>query len=147
MKKRSGFVSNSSSSSFVIIGNKSLQVANKNYQNAFILEGKNLELFLLTMSNSQLSEEEQKEIKTIVRNGEKIGLTRYLGDHSSFEEHFGLDDEYGFGYCQILDEKPRDSISHFEYQCGNHGGPYSEEYYIEVAQDIFILKDVYNEDT
>ena len=35
MKTRNGFVSNSSSSSFVIIGSESIKAVNKNYINAF----------------------------------------------------------------------------------------------------------------
>jgi hypothetical protein len=88
MKVRHGFVSNSSSSSFVIVGSESIKTVNANDDHAFILEGVNRDLFLSTMHCSELKEDEIEKIKA----ADQIALTRFLGDYSTNDEHFGFED-------------------------------------------------------
>ncbi len=138
MKVRHGFVSNSSSSSFVIVGSESIKTVNANDDHAFILEGVNRDLFLSTMHCSELKEDEIEKIKA----ADQIALTRFLGDYSTNDEHFGFEDNYGYGKAL----PPPPSYTCYDYMSGGHGGPYSEDYVHKVHDGIFILKEYPYED-
>ena len=140
MKVRNGFVSNSSSSSFVIVGSHSIKTVNTNNENAFILEGDNKELFFKSIEQSELKADEIEHIKS----ADQIALTMFLGDHSTIDEHFGFEDNYGYGYGKPLPPPP--SYTCYDYMSGGHGGPYSEIYYHKVHEGIFILKENTHED-
>ncbi len=138
MKVRHGFVSNSSSSSFVIVGSESIKTVNAHDAHAFILEGVNRDLFLSTMHQSELTEDEIERIKS----ADQIALTRFLGDHSTIDEHFGFEDNGWYGKPM----PPPPSYTCYDYMSGGHGGPYSEDDFHKVHDDIFILKEYPYED-
>lgn len=138
MKIRIGFVSNSSSSSFVIVGSESIKTVNTNDDHAFILEGVNRDLFLSTMHLSELKEDEIEKIKA----ADQIALTRFLGDYSTIDEHFGFEETSGYGKAL----PPPPSYTCYDYMSGNHGGPYSEDNFHKVHEGIFIRKEYQDED-
>lgn len=138
MKIRNGFVSNSSSSSFLIIGSESIRNANSVYADSvFILDGDNRQMFMRTIS--QAFEFKNHDKIKLIMDADQIGLTRFLGDHSSIEEHFGLEDN---SYYAPSNQPPVPHIESIEYVWGNHGGPYSEDGYVKVSDGIYILKEL-----
>lgn len=71
---------------------------------------------------------------------DQVALTRFLGDHSSFEEQFGLDGETDM-YSYFCERVCEERIEHAYYMDGGHSGPYCKENYVEVSEDIFIIKE------
>ena len=111
MKKRNGHVSNSSSSSFLIVGE---------------LEWK--PEFDGVVKLCELTDDQKWAIREegyLTPLNEKVSLTNFISDAT--EAHFIL--------YELTDGKHI-----IEYQDGNHGVPYDEEYYDKIAEDVWILK-------
>lgn len=110
MKKRNSFVSNSSASSFIVIG----------------------EPFDF-VECAELTEEQKASIlsnKGKPYDERKAYLTPYISDGSSmYSSLSALED------CHVL------TCPVYSYDEGNHGGPYQEDRYDELDDDIWILKE------
>ncbi len=111
MKKRLGFVSNSSSSSFVFVGKpkefeelhyKCIKIEDNNYRDLIIRKLKN------------------NDPKFNIKDDEEIYLTKFLSDSCDY------------------DIFPSD-IGAYDYVDGGHGCPYCEEDYTEIEKDIWVL--------
>ena len=103
MKKRYGFVSNSSSSSFIVFNDESLIPSGIKY-----VELNNFHKSLL------LSEGIVKNIKP----GDRIFLTQFISD---------CDDRYLYLWG---DPRKKLKPNIIEYNSGGHGGPYDEDEYL-----------------
>ena len=109
MKIRSGFVSNSSSSSFLLVAenNKPIKCG---YNNIKLTETQKLEVY------------KQGYIEPFL--DKDIYLTSHVSDTSSWE----IKDDC-VGVSSVVN-----------YRDGGHGGPYDEENYIEIAENIWLWK-------
>ena len=113
MKIRNGFVSNSSSSSFIVINNESLIPKGINY--------------------SKLNKEQKERL---VKQGfeidvkDNIFLTQFISD--CLDEHFQMwhDEDSGIERKGVL-----------EYGDGGHGHPYDEEQYDEISDNVWLNKE------
>ena len=132
MKMRTGFVSNSSSSSFIVIGNFNIpdnisryfKLLNDNHL-VKILDGLNLE--------SQWYENDPKIKREIIGSellgkGDDIYLTKFICD--SCENVF-----------EYLDEI-RSTSNVISYRDGSHNGPYDDGDYIHIGEEFYIAKKV-----
>ncbi len=120
MKKRNGFVSNSSSSSFILDA-KHEGVINNSTINYTIIEDGNV------INNIKEFYTQYYDGAHNLDSAKKLILTEFVSDM--------WDDE---------DFIPWDELVIYEYQEGNHGGPYSEDDYIEIEDDIWLLKEHIN---
>ena len=111
MKLRNGFASNSSSSSFLVIGEP---LVNQYFKN------KGLKYCDL---NTQQKAIIIKQDFCIPIN-EKVYLTQFISD--SFCDWDWVDDEWD----------PVDGV--IEYRSGGHRGPYIEEFYEEISNDVWL---------
>jgi len=112
MKMRAGFVSNSSSSSFLVNDLGLIHRANQGYDVRY-----------KQLTDSQLAEIEKShpEVKNMVR---PVYLTDYISDGSP-------------GHWQLQDTDRSKCVPYFD---GNHGYPYSAEEYDELIEDVWIHK-------
>lgn len=131
MKSRTGFVSNSSSSSFVIIGNpdEELEGLLERYAHVEIKDA-DTKKRICERINGELNPHTyswQKEKQPIMDHSQRMILTRYVSD---------CGDEYGeFGnHPQV-----------YYYFEGGHGGPYWEDDFEELKSDVWIHKEDNNE--
>lgn len=131
MKSRNGFVSNSSSSSFIVIGNpdEELEALLERYAHVEIKDP-DTKKRICERINGELNPHTyswQVGKEAITDFGQRMILTRYVSD---------CGDEYGeFG-------NHRQVYYYFE---GGHGGPYDEDSFEELASDVWIHKEDTNE--
>ena len=105
MKIRTGFVSNSSSSSFIIVGEKTLKELPDNLQYAEV-EGK---------ARQSLLDYTKRE------SYDRVFLTEFICDENITKLH--------------------DSKNCIDYRDGGHGCPYDEDNYIEIDDNVWLLKE------
>ena len=110
MKRRLGFVSNSSSSSFVFIG-KPTELDDLHYKCVKIEDKTNRDLIIKKLKS---------RYPNLIVKDEEIYLTNFLSD------------------CWDYDFFPTD-IGAYIYEDGGHGVPYRIENYTEVSEDIWVL--------
>jgi len=127
MKMRSGFISNSSSSSFIILGEPATDEA-KAYLDTLHdkAEIKNPETKaeIKVHINKELDPRYYSAPKSeIIDENQTMILTRYISDSG---------DEYG-----ILG---KDKNIYYYYD-GGHGGPYDEDAFDEIADDVWLRKE------
>lgn len=131
MKSRTGFVSNSSSSSFIIIGkpDEELDELLERYAHAEIKDDETKKRIINRLNDNidphTYSWQERKE--PITDFSQKMVITRYVSDCS--------DEYFVFGnHPQV-----------YYYFEGSHGGPYYEDELDELKPDVWIHKEDNNE--
>lgn len=123
MKTRTGFVSNSSSSSFIVL-----------YDESIIPKG------VIYVELNETQKEILVDQKYIDKTDQKVFLTQFVSD--------GADEYYEF-YESSTDEfewsgKLIDNV--VEYHDGGHGWPYQEDCYDEIADRVWLWKGYWDED-
>jgi len=118
MKIRNGFVSNSSSSSFIILGDDS-----------FVPK---------SIDRVELNDEQKERLlkagKIDSIDG-KVSLTEFVSD--------SMDEHYDILYLNEDEDIERDNVK--EYEDGGHMGPYDDDYYDEISDNVYLLKEEYHE--
>jgi hypothetical protein len=129
MKARSGFVSNSSSSSFVIIDEPYTNEAKEAFEQCrdkIEIKDSQTKSAIIAYLNEDLDPHAyawSEAKKAILDNNHKIFLTRYVSDGG---------DEYG--------DLGRDPNVYYYFD-GGHCGPYDEDDFDEIADDVYIYKE------
>ncbi len=129
MKIRAGFVSNSSSSSFIVIGEPATDEAREALEQCHDkveIKDSKIKAAIIAYLNEDLdphaySWSEAK--KVITENDPKMILTRYVSDGG---------DEYG--------DLGRDPNVYYYFD-GGHCGPYDDDQFDEIAEDVWIFKE------
>jgi hypothetical protein len=114
MKHRTGFVSNSSSSSFIILNDESL--IDKSW-----------------IKRKELNEEQKKRLVLqgfLTNTTDKVFLTQFISDANDCELFYTCD--------KTDSEYKKNIISYLDG--GHHGGPYSEEAYDQIADNVWLHK-------
>lgn len=129
MKIRNGFVSNSSSSSFIIVGNENTEKLIFKKKLNFFQKLKVINYILHNWSDSGYYYNSDKQkvykskisflLKGIFKN---VYLTDYIYD---------CGDKYPFCWSQQ---------NFFKYDDGGFNAPYAEEYYVEIDDNIWLRK-------
>jgi hypothetical protein len=126
MKFRKGFVSNSSSSSFIILNDVSIIPVGIDY--AKLNKKQKMRLF------------EQGFVFNIK---DDVYLTQFIGDDERFYEATHTTEyvvEDGFKHLKL-----KDNVK--EYCDGGHGCPYDEEGYDEISENVWLMKGDTNENS
>lgn len=112
MKIRTGFVSNSSSSSFIIVNPKNIDEIKESID-VFKLNSEQIlkikKQILRSLEKEWYSKKDLKKVQNI-KETDDVYLTTFISD--SLDEHYRIGHKYGI-----------------EYQDGDHGRPYSVEWY------------------
>ena len=122
MKTRIGFVSNSSSSSFIILNDESIIPKGVTYAELTVAQKKRL------VSAGFITKSDIKD---------KVFLTEFISDCRDIDDDSFYTDEYEvteFGKSKKL----KDNVK--EYHNGGHGCPYEEDNYDEIAERVYIEK-------
>ena len=125
MKTRAGFVSNSSSSSFIVVGDSSIIPSGIN----------SVEL----TTEQKIAMAKDGVIKDIDTLKTKCYLTEFMSDAGDM--YYEL--KYSDGDS---DDPNKEKPQVIEYADGGHGGPYSEEWYTELDDEVWIKKEHNGED-
>jgi hypothetical protein len=136
-KVRNGFISNSSSSSFIIIGNYFDYKEDPSGYSNTAEEFRNDWLRYYSNSFIEITDEKikQKIIKRIKKSqNEYPNNKKSLIEDSDVNERMFLTTYISDGSDIYIDIK-YNVYNAFEYQGGNHGFPYREEYYCKIDDD------------
>ena len=117
MKIRNGFVSNSSSQSFIVVGTKPPDSVEHARLNAATAQ-KVIASCIAENESWKNDDAEIEKLKAIDPTKQKIWLTRFLSDSGNYTEP--LEDA---------------NMEFYSYQDGGHGGPYNEERYVNIGTD------------
>jgi len=117
MKKRNGFVSNSSSSSFIL-----------DAKNEYVINNSTIDYIII-------------EDEDIIKNLKKFYTKYYDGDHKLDSAKKLILTEFVSDTWYDEDFMPWDEPTIYDYQEGNHDGPYDEDDYIQIENNIWLLKE------